>query len=210
MSPRRADPQVRVALFEAAARLLAEEGPTALTMRRLATEVGASTTAVYTHFGSKEEVVRAVVAEGFDRLDLRLRELRPSGDPVTDLANMGWAYRRNALANPHLYAAMFGRTMFAYDPHPTDRATGLHTLAHLVDGVAVAAKAGRMVIDEAWPVASELWMMLHGVVSLEINGFFETDLFDGIDSIRRLFRDVTVGHGDDPAAAEASIAASTP
>ena len=37
--PRRADPAVRVALTEAAARLLGEEGPAALTTRRLAAEM---------------------------------------------------------------------------------------------------------------------------------------------------------------------------
>ena len=70
--PRTADPEVRAALTDAAARLLGEEGPAAMTTRRLATEAGTTTTAVYTHFGGKEDLVRAIVWEGFDRLTAHL------------------------------------------------------------------------------------------------------------------------------------------
>ena len=51
VSPRTADPALRVTLIETAARLIAEHGTDALTLRRLASEVGASTMAIYTHFG---------------------------------------------------------------------------------------------------------------------------------------------------------------
>ena len=44
--PRSADPEVGAALVEAAARILAEEGPAALTTRRVATEARTSTMAV--------------------------------------------------------------------------------------------------------------------------------------------------------------------
>ena len=55
---------VRRRLVEVAADLLGEEGPAALSARRLAREAGTSTMAVYTHFGGMPALVRAVVAEG--------------------------------------------------------------------------------------------------------------------------------------------------
>ena len=72
MSPRSADPAIRTALLDAAARILAADGPSALSTRRLATEVGASTMAVYTHFGSMDQVRQAVRQDGFARLAAEL------------------------------------------------------------------------------------------------------------------------------------------
>ena len=108
VSPRRADPALRESLIEAAAALLAKEGPLALSTRRLASEVGSSTMAVYTHFGGMDDLVRAVAHEGFARLNVRMRAVGESPDPVADVAELGLAYRRNALENPALYAVMFG------------------------------------------------------------------------------------------------------
>src|SRR5438477_232205 len=60
--PRESAPNSAVgpALIEAAARLIATEGASGLTLRRVAEEVGTSTMAVYTHFGGMPELRRAV------------------------------------------------------------------------------------------------------------------------------------------------------
>ena len=60
--------ELRARLIEQAARILGEEGPSALSARRLATAAGTSTMAVYTHFGSMAGVVDEVATEGFRRL----------------------------------------------------------------------------------------------------------------------------------------------
>ncbi|MEJ7584383.1 MAG: TetR/AcrR family transcriptional regulator [Acidimicrobiales bacterium] len=211
MSPRKADPAVREALSEAAARLLAEEGPAALTTRRLGAEIGASTTAVYTHFGSKDEIVRSMVVEGFSRLARQLSRVKVTDDPVLDGCNLGWAYRRHALANPHLYAVMFGRTVAEFRPSPSDRAHGLPTLQVVVDATARAADAGRIRKGDPWLAAVELWTVAHGVVSLELDGFTGTSApFHAVATLRQLMRDLMVGLGDDPALADASVARSRP
>src|SRR5688572_29989951 len=105
--PKAADPAVRVALLESAARIIAEEGPSRLTLRRLANEVGASTMVVYTHFGSMPEVRREVRREGFARLGAQLAAVEVTGDPVADYFVLGWAYFRNGTQDPNLYRAMF-------------------------------------------------------------------------------------------------------
>ncbi|MGH9891611.1 MAG: TetR/AcrR family transcriptional regulator, partial [bacterium] len=105
MSPRTADKQVRLALIEAAARLLAQEGPDALTTRRLASDVGASTMALYTHFEGMDDLRRAVVLEWFTRLSEQLAKVPKTTDPVSDLAAVGWAYFFNAVENEHMFRA---------------------------------------------------------------------------------------------------------
>ncbi|MFD6984458.1 TetR/AcrR family transcriptional regulator, partial [Streptomyces sp. NPDC059956] len=59
---------LRAALLDLAAQLLAAEGPSALTMRRIATAAGCSTTVLYRHFGAKDGIAEALYREGFARL----------------------------------------------------------------------------------------------------------------------------------------------
>src|SRR5688500_17244422 len=101
-----ADPRDR--LIEEAARILGEEGPSALSARRLATAAGTSTMAVYTHFGSMAGLVDEVATEGFRRLVEHVDAVGTSEDALADLRRMAGAYRDNALENRHLYGVMFG------------------------------------------------------------------------------------------------------
>jgi len=68
--PRKASPAVRDALVERAAEMLARREP--VTSRALVEGTGASTMAVYTHFGGMPGLWRAVRQEGFTRLARRL------------------------------------------------------------------------------------------------------------------------------------------
>jgi AcrR family transcriptional regulator len=202
---------MRVALTEAAARLLNEEGPAALSTRRLAAEVGTSTTAVYTHFGSKPEMVRAMVAEGFDRLARRTRRVAKTEDTVRDLMNLGWAYRRYALADPHLYRIMFGRAVPEFQPTPADRQQGVPALEILVGGVTRAIDAGRLTTSDPWAGAIGLWSAMHGIVSLELDGYLGGDEpFAATGTMRQVMCDLVVGMGDDPDRAARSVEATRP
>src|SRR3982751_4240050 len=98
---------LRAALIETAAHLIATEGPQRLTLRRLAEAVGTSTMAIYTHFGGMPELRRAVRREGFSRLAVHLARVSATDDAVADLAALGLAYYANARENPELYRVMF-------------------------------------------------------------------------------------------------------
>src|SRR5437762_8905926 len=98
---------LRSALIEAAAQLIATEGAAGLTLRGVADDVGTSTMAIYTHFGGMPELRRAVRREASTRLGERLTAVGQSDDPVADLAKVGLAYYRNGIKDPHLYRVMF-------------------------------------------------------------------------------------------------------
>lgn len=166
-------PTKRDLLIEAAARVLAEEGPGAVTARRMAVEVGASTMAVYTHAGSMDELLTAVHTEGFVRFHRRLSAVRRTDEPLADLRGLGLAYRRFARAEPHLYQAMFGRTLADAALTAEQAEQALSTFAILRDAVARAVDAGSLRGDPE-QTASQIWVTVHGFVSLEIAGL----LFD--------------------------------
>jgi AcrR family transcriptional regulator len=146
VNERRADPTVRVRLLEGAARLLAEEGPAALTLRRVAAEAGTSTMGVYTHFGSMPDLADAIVAEGFARLRTLLVEVPPTDDALADLAGLARAYLIHARRNPHLYAVMFGTASLGrYRPQTADeRERGRDTFDEIVHAAERAVAQGRL------------------------------------------------------------------
>jgi len=162
---------VRRRLLEAAALLLDEEGPGALTARRLASTAETSTMAVYTHFGGMLGLVRAIVVEGFKRLADHVTKPPRTDDPVTDLVEMALAYRANAVENPHLYSVMFGATSLGgYRLAPEERAGGLYTFVVLSEAVARAMEMGGLRRGNVELVAQQLWTAMHGYVMLELAG----------------------------------------
>jgi len=89
--------------------------------------VNTSTTAVYSLFGGKPGLLNAVYDEAFARFGERLGSVVPTGDPVTDLAALGQAYRASALAEPHFYQVMFGPLGGVMTPEPESVERGLAT-----------------------------------------------------------------------------------
>ena len=158
---------MRTALIDAAAKILATDGAAALTTRRLAEMVGASTTAVYTHFGSRSELRRAVRREGFARFAALLQAVPVGPDPLTELIELGRAYVRNGFENPDLYRVMFMETPLDED----DSATGLETFQRLVDATQRAIDAGVYPgLRDAYWGALQCWTAGHGAVSLVLTG----------------------------------------
>jgi AcrR family transcriptional regulator len=86
--PKEHDEATAHALLEAAERLVQSGGADAVSVRRVADEVGTSTRAVYSLFGSKEGLLAALgtrawelVAEGLDRLAV-------TDDPAQDVVDV--------------------------------------------------------------------------------------------------------------------------
>ena len=155
---------VRLALLDAAGRLLRAEGADGMTTRRLAAMAGTTTQAIYTEFGGKEGIARAMYLEGFARLEARMRAVGETDDPFFDLLQQGRAYREAALESPHFYDVMFGRPIPQFSPDADDLAISrVIATGALIDGA------------DAGDIAPWLWAVVHGVVSLELNGAMELD-----------------------------------
>jgi AcrR family transcriptional regulator len=175
MSPQPADPDVRRRLIEAAARVLGEEGPSGLSTRKLAAEVGTSTMAVYTHFGGLPALVAAVADEGFARLAQHMAQTTRTDDALADLAQLAMAYRSNALDNPHLYSVMFGSASLGGFRHDAEPEHGRYTFDVLIAGTKRAMDEGQLAPGDPESVAAQLWSALHGYVMLELAGFLKEE-----------------------------------
>lgn len=160
------DDALRAALVELASRAVAAGGSRALSLRSVAAEAGTTTAAVYTLFGGREGLVRAVVEEGFRRFAAHLDAVPRSEDPRADLLALGVAYRDNALDNPHFYRVMF-------TPQPGDeREPGSEVPAVVSPTFAVLRDTVARLpgVPDARELALRLWSLVHGLVSLELAG----------------------------------------
>ena len=167
--PREHDETTRQLLLDAAGRLAGAEGAGAVSVRRLAEDVGTTTRAIYSLFGSKEGIVRALYRLGFEGLDAHLASVDPVGDPIEELRRLGIAYRRAALAQPHLYELMFGRPVAEFAPRDPDYEFARGTLDRLRQAVRRAAEDGRLHGDVE-NATMQLWALVHGLTSLELGG----------------------------------------
>ncbi len=70
--------QMRTKIAGAARRLFQEEGYEAISMRRLAKEVGCTPMSIYTYFDSKIDILRALWADVFEDLFAKVSEAAPA------------------------------------------------------------------------------------------------------------------------------------
>jgi AcrR family transcriptional regulator len=178
MPVRKAPPgvDVRVALLDAAGELLLAEGTDGLTTRRLAAMAGTTTQAIYTQFGGKEGIARAMYREGFARLEARMRAVPITDAPLDDLRDLGRVYRAAALDSRHFYDVMFGRPIPEFEPDADDLVVSRITHDLLAAAIQRVIDAGALVPEaRADDVAQWLWTVAHGAVSLEIHGAIPLD-----------------------------------
>ena len=161
--------EVEGAIVEAAERLLAAEGPAALTVRRIATEAAVSPMGVYNHFGGKDGVVEALFVRAFDALRETFADVG-GADPIDDLVDAGDRYRRFALGSPSRYMLMFDRAVPDFEPSPAAVERAFASFAELVRLVQRGIDAGVLAEDDATEMAQRMWASCHGEVSLELRG----------------------------------------
>lgn len=156
MSPRPApDLALRRDRIVHAARGLAEaDGWPAVTMRRIAGELGVTQPVLYSAFASRQTLIDAVALSGFDDIAAALEAADAS-----PMARMR-AYLDFAAAHPRVYAAMFslpsGLAFAAEDtPEPLHRAfAGIRDAFPDADGTR----------------AEVAWSALHGLATLQAGG----------------------------------------
>ena len=145
-------------IVDAAWRLLGTEGRDALTMRRLADELGIKAPSLYKHFPNKQSVEAALIDRGFLLWGNAARQASAnSGDPLRNLAG---AYRAVAAAHPHLYRLM------------TDDSLDRRRLTPGIEAWSGAPLGEHFREPEA---ARAFWGFLHGMAILEIDGRFPED-----------------------------------
>lgn len=169
--PKEHGEQTREALLAAAATLVHEDGPAAVSVRRVAEAAGTTTRAVYSLFGDKDGLLRALYREVAETMRRHHEEVPERDDPVAEILDLALGYRAAGLAQPHLYDLWFaavGRPNAAL--HREDAELAVRSLERVQRTVHRAVAAGRFPGRDADEVVWQLFAMVHGLTSLELSG----------------------------------------
>jgi AcrR family transcriptional regulator len=171
--PRAHNEQTASNLLEAAERIVDAEGLDRLSVRRVANDVGVTTRAVYSLFGSKDALVVALGARAFDLLKEAIDALPTTSDPASDLVEAGaGVFRRFALDHPALLR--IGVLQHGVSDELARQFSGavdpvLDSLWGRVTRLAGNGQLGsREVADAAWAFHA----VCEGLVTLELGGTF--------------------------------------
>ncbi|SED92904.1 TetR/AcrR family transcriptional regulator [Ruania alba] len=185
---------------------LARHGAAGLSLRAVARDLGVVSSAVYRYVRSRDELLTALLVEGYTELADAVDEALATVEPLdyrTQFLTLGAAVRDWARDEPAMYALLYGTPVPGYHA-PGEQTTGpgtrvLMTLATLVED---AHRAGRLDPPPATPSATpsrdyatmraELgltgdddtfgrtflaWSGLIGAITAELFGQYGTDTF---------------------------------
>jgi AcrR family transcriptional regulator len=167
--PKQHDEATREALLVAAEDLVERGGTGALSVRAVAEEIGSSTRAVYSTFGSKEGLLAALAQRSFDLLRDAIAELPRTNDPARDLVQAALTvFRPMAVQHPSLFQIAFLRAApdVPLGPEVADAArAGYELLSERVQRLADADLLGGRDAESA---TSEFNAMCFGMAVTEL------------------------------------------
>ncbi len=160
----------RAEILAAAERIFVEHGYEGATIRKIADEVGLSSTALYMHFPDKGAILHEICVSAFDALRSANLTLAEDDAPAeVRLRRMIEAYIDFGFDNPNAYRLI-------YLTRPAEAREGAESAAQLVGAelfqgfmgpIRQLEAAGRLKVD-ASVAAQTVWAGGHGVVSLMI------------------------------------------
>jgi AcrR family transcriptional regulator len=175
---------LRHALIDAALALVTEEQDWTFSLRKVARRAKVSHNAPYNHFPEKQDLLIAVAAVGFEKLQQRMAASVAGMDAAERaLVACGKAYIECGLENPALYRLMFGPALAkSGDGRPAEARRAGDGAKAVLEGVILrGARSGAFAISPDDPVDQAkvvffAWSVVHGLTTLLLDDFSETDL----------------------------------
>ncbi|THJ75771.1 TetR/AcrR family transcriptional regulator [Candidatus Frankia alpina] len=162
---------LRAQLIAAGLDLVAAEGVGALSLRRLAREVGVSSGAPYHHFADRAALFAAIVVDGHDLLFSRLDAVRAgSSDAVAALRELLVAYASFAADHSAHMRVMLRPELAEPAVHPEVTAAGARPIELLRSTVLAAQDEGAVPPGDPEPVLHMIWSLAVGYVTLWLDG----------------------------------------
>ncbi|WP_410596966.1 TetR/AcrR family transcriptional regulator [Amycolatopsis sp. lyj-23] len=185
--------QVRAEIKRHAWEQIAAAGVPALSLNAIAKQLGMSGPALYRYFASRDELLTALIRDGYRSLADTVRAARDAGAGLLGLAEAicGWAR-----SDPQRYFLVYGTPVPGYHAPGDTTAISSEVMAVLVEACAEEAgdepptafdthlethrewAGGHPAPPAALHRALSFWTRLHGVLSLELAGHFAGMEFD--------------------------------
>lgn len=160
------------ALTEAGIDILAQEGVSGLSLRKVARKAGVSHAAPYAHFADKQALIAAISTDGHEKIHesiVGIMERFPD-DPLRQLVETAWAYAEFGFEEPDLFRITFSGVL----ERERDYSALVEIVARnfeLVRALVVRCQAaGILHPGEPDLVTVGVWGLVHGFVSLVQQG----------------------------------------
>jgi len=174
---------MRAALLAAAGELLHSEGRSAVSVRRVADAVGTTTRAVYSVFGDKDGLLRALSEDVAETMRRHHEDIPERDDPIAEIVELAFGYRAAALEKPNLYGVFFDEVRVDADTDDALFALVYRSFERVLRTVRRGLAEGRFPGRTELDVGRSLFAMVHGLASLELRGILGDDA-----SARRIWR----------------------
>jgi AcrR family transcriptional regulator len=170
---------VREDLIAHAEKILKEEGIDAVTLRRLAREVGVVPSAVYNHFQNHDTLLASIAADGFRKLTLAREGARRPGEDFEQALRRSSRNDVNfACANPNLFKLMYSFSFPQQHLYP-------ELLEEAGKAFEVAVREWYGDVDfsvetssKNYPAVLSVWSMMHGITRLLLDRMVTLDRYD--------------------------------
>ncbi|HKJ40366.1 MAG TPA: TetR/AcrR family transcriptional regulator, partial [Anaerolineales bacterium] len=131
------------ALIKAGVKILAKEGVSGLSLRKVAKQAGVSHAAPYSHFADKQALIAAISTEGFKQLYKQIASAREAHqDPSALLLETAGAYIQFAMNEPDRFKLMFSSVIEKEKDYPEFVTVSQENFQQLVEVVEVCQRAG--------------------------------------------------------------------
>ena len=175
------------ALIKAGIGILAKDGVTGLSLRKVASKAGVSHAAPYAHFADKQALIAAISTEGYRRLYERIEATIAvcKGDPLRQLVEAAWTYVDFALTDPAHFKITFSGVIEKEKEHPAFVEMSQKSFKEVVTIVEACQAQGVLEAGPSDLVAVSVWSLVHGLASLILEGQVPHSLLDRM-SVREM------------------------
>lgn len=160
------------ALINAGVEILAKDGVSGLSLRKVAGRAGVSHSAPYSHFADKQALIAAISTEGFRQLYERMSAVAEEykTTPFMQLIEVAWAYVQFALDDRDRFKVMFSGVLEKekeYSEFVAESQRNFQLVKMIVEANQVAGVLRSGASDLA---ALSAWGIIHGFVMLLLEG----------------------------------------
>lgn len=158
----------RSAIIDAAREMIVTGGLEALSLRRLARQLGVTAPALYGHVRSKQDLLDAIAEAEIEHLAARFTEVGDA-DPIDRIRAHGRAYITYARENPELFQVILLAPPALPDsglPEESVAPSTTNAFATAAGAIGDAIAAGSLTDGDPQMIALMLWSGAHGVATV--------------------------------------------
>lgn len=174
-------PDLRDQLVSAAIDFIKDHRAEDLSLREIARGLGVSHMAPYRHFATKEDLLAAVIENGFRRMSESFDQVKADKQGLSFpklFSEMGKAYVRFVIQNPDQARLMFSGLLCEPDRHLEAHAAGQGAFKKLLEMIELGQAGGFLSKkDNPYMLGLMIWSSVHGTSMLMLE-----DQFSMIDS----------------------------